>query len=151
MSCDVGEVTERLENELIHWRMSCDVGKATEGWRMSFRCFTYVTDHSPTLLCFSYVTGSSLTSPGEPPMVFIGSQVLDCSLSSLSPRLFIHASFLCISSSYLVLPFFFFVSGLQFKISSILLSFCILLHVQISITYSFNRVQHTSLNDSNFS
>ena len=30
MSCDVGEVTERLENEL-GWRMSCDVGKATEG------------------------------------------------------------------------------------------------------------------------
>ena len=42
MSCDVGEVTERLENELSEelvklekqmkgWRMSCDVGKATEG------------------------------------------------------------------------------------------------------------------------
>ena len=29
MSCDVGEVTKRLENEL--WRMICDVGKATEG------------------------------------------------------------------------------------------------------------------------
>ena len=27
MSCDVGEVTERLENE----RMSCGVSKATEG------------------------------------------------------------------------------------------------------------------------
>ena len=33
-----------------------------------FRCFTYVTVHSPTLLCFSYVTSSSLNSPGEPPM-----------------------------------------------------------------------------------
>ena len=35
MSCDVGEVTERLENEHKNeneaWRMSCDVGKATEG------------------------------------------------------------------------------------------------------------------------
>ena len=49
MSCDVGEVTERLENELCSspgelseelvmqekrkkgWRMNCDVGKATEG------------------------------------------------------------------------------------------------------------------------
>ena len=33
-----------------------------------FRCFTYVTVHSPTLLRFSYVTSSSLNSPGEPPM-----------------------------------------------------------------------------------
>ena len=33
MSCDIGEVTERLENELQKkgWRMSCDVGEATEG------------------------------------------------------------------------------------------------------------------------
>ena len=39
MSCDVGEVKERLENERCWfvgearkgWRMSCDVGKATEG------------------------------------------------------------------------------------------------------------------------
>ena len=52
MSCDVGEVTENLENIICHmggssgdvseepvtkekrkkgWRMSCDVGKATEG------------------------------------------------------------------------------------------------------------------------
>ena len=50
MSCDLGEVTERLENELWRklseefvtqekrkkgWRMNCDVGEATEGWRMS--------------------------------------------------------------------------------------------------------------------
>ena len=74
MSCDVGEVTERLENE---------------------QSFMYVTAHSPTLLflylryssfsntsiasptsqlilqpffCLSYVTSSSLTSPGELPM-----------------------------------------------------------------------------------
>ena len=33
-----------------------------------FRCFTYDTARSPTLLCFFYVTGSSLTSPGEPPI-----------------------------------------------------------------------------------
>ena len=37
MSCDVGEVTEGLENELTQvkqwkgWRMSCDIGDATEG------------------------------------------------------------------------------------------------------------------------
>ena len=34
----------------------------------SFSCLTYVTAHSPTFFRFSYVTGSSLTSPGEPPM-----------------------------------------------------------------------------------
>ena len=33
MSCDVGEVTESLENEKRKkgWRMNCDVGEATEG------------------------------------------------------------------------------------------------------------------------
>ena len=31
MSCDVGEVTERLENEQKGWRMSCDIGEAKEG------------------------------------------------------------------------------------------------------------------------
>ena len=42
MSCDVGEVVERLENEQSEepvtqekqkkgWRMSCDVGEAMEG------------------------------------------------------------------------------------------------------------------------
>ena len=73
MSCDVGEMTERLENERAH--------------------FTYVTTHSPTLpslylrhssfynpsvasptsqfilqpfFRFSCVTSSSLNSPGEP-------------------------------------------------------------------------------------
>ena len=73
MSCDVGEVRESLENE---------------------QSFTYVIAYSPTLpslylrrssfsnlsvasptsqlilqpfFRFSYVTGSSLTSPGEPP------------------------------------------------------------------------------------
>ena len=66
-----------------HWRMSCDVGKEREGlenelWRrwsdwkalptsqlilQPIRCFTYATDHSPTLLSlllphriFTYVT-----------------------------------------------------------------------------------------------
>ena len=76
------------------WR-ACDVGEAKEGLQSSFSNFTYVTAHSPTLpslylrhnsfsnssvasptsqlvlqpfLRFSYVIGSSLTSPGEPPM-----------------------------------------------------------------------------------
>ena len=79
MSCDVGEVSKSLENELSH--------------------FTYITAHSPTLpslylhhnsfsnlsiasptsqlilqpfFCLSYVTGFSLTSPGEPPMELQG-------------------------------------------------------------------------------
>ena len=80
MSCDVGDVAERLENELI---------------LQTFRHFTYVTTHYPTLpslylrhnsfsnpsvvspmsqfilqpfFRFSYATSSSLNSPGEPTM-----------------------------------------------------------------------------------
>ena len=54
-----------------------------------FRRFTFVTAHSPTLLLLhlrhssftkpflsSYVTGSSLTSPGEPPMYFSSNALL---------------------------------------------------------------------------
>ena len=48
MSCELGEVTERLENEQSSlncdvgeqrkgWRMSCDVGKATEGFENELR------------------------------------------------------------------------------------------------------------------
>ena len=36
-----------------------------------FRCFTYVKAHFPTLLSLPLHTGSSLMSPGEPPMVII--------------------------------------------------------------------------------
>ena len=83
MSCDVGEVTKRLET-------------AAELILQPFRHFTYVTTHSPTLpslylrhcsfpnhsvasptsqfilqpfFRFSYVTSSSLNSPGEPPTI----------------------------------------------------------------------------------
>ena len=79
------------------WRMSCDVGKVTESLENEQ---SYVTTHSPTLpslylrhstlsnpsvasptsqfilktsFRFFYVTGSSLTSPGEPPMFLMGS------------------------------------------------------------------------------
>ena len=95
MICDVGEVTERLENELCCTYISISM---TLFILQPFRHFTYVTAHSPTLpslylrhssfsnysvgsptsqfilqlfLRFSYVRGSSLTSPGEPPM-FLG-------------------------------------------------------------------------------
>ena len=64
MSCDLGEMMEGLENELI---------------LQSFHHFTNITAHSfasPTsqlilqpFFHFSYVTGSSLTSPGELTMV----------------------------------------------------------------------------------
>ena len=74
MSCDIGETTEKLENELWHrwserrvgewavmqvkqwkgWRMSCDIGKATEGsenelWRRwSDSSFSNPSFTSPT-------------------------------------------------------------------------------------------------------
>ena len=90
MSCDLGEMTERLENELCY-DYNCELCSLSK----PFHHFTYVTAHSPTLsslylrhssfsnpsvvsltsqlifqpfFCFSYVTASSLTSPGEPPM-----------------------------------------------------------------------------------
>ena len=104
MSCDVGKATEGLENEL--WRRWSD-GKVGEWAELiviviaelilqTYRHFTYVTTHSPTLASlylrhtsfsnhsvasptsqfilqlffrFSYVTSSSLNSPGEPPML----------------------------------------------------------------------------------
>ena len=39
-----------------------------------FRRFAYVTAHSPTLLSLFYVIGSSLTSPGGPPMMYLSQQ-----------------------------------------------------------------------------
>ena len=55
MSCDVGEVMERLENELC-----------------SFSNLSVTSPTSQFILqaffCFSYVTGSSLTSPSELPI-----------------------------------------------------------------------------------
>ena len=96
MSCNVGEATEGLENEL--WRRWSDLklGEWAEFILLAFSHFTYVTAHSTTppslylsrsslsnpsaasptsqlilqpFFRFSYVTGFSLTSPGEPPMV----------------------------------------------------------------------------------
>ena len=85
MGCGVGEVTERLENELCSALLILQ----------HFRHFTYVTTHSPTLpslflrhssfsnpsvasptsqfilrpfFRFSYVTSSSVNSPNEPPI-----------------------------------------------------------------------------------
>ena len=76
MSCDVGKATDGLENEL-------DVGEVTERLENEL-CYDYnyelcsfsnlsVTSPTSQLLLqpffrLSYVTGSSLTSPGEPRM-----------------------------------------------------------------------------------
>ena len=69
MSCDVDEVTERLENERKKgWRMSCDVGEVTESLENEL----------------SYVTILSLNSPGEPPMNIVFARNLfygECSVS----------------------------------------------------------------------
>ena len=72
MSCDIGEVTERLENE--GWIMSCDVGEVTERLENELS-FANPSVALPTaqlilqpLFRFSYVTSSSLSLPGEPPM-----------------------------------------------------------------------------------
>ena len=64
MSCDVGEVTESLENELRSFRRFTYVTAILQ----PLRCFTYVTVHSPTLL-FASPMSQALNPPGEPPMV----------------------------------------------------------------------------------
>ena len=101
-ACDVGEAKWGLENELWHRWSDEKVGESAELFLQPFRQFTYVTTHSPTLaslylrhssfsnpsvasstsqlilqsfFSFSYVTGSSLTSPGEPPMLNIHSLI----------------------------------------------------------------------------
>ena len=95
MSCDVGKATEGLENELRRRWSDGKVGEWALLIIKPFRHFTYVTTHSPILpslylrhrsfsntsvaspmsqhilqplFRFSYVTGSSLTSPCEPPL-----------------------------------------------------------------------------------
>ena len=98
MSCNVGEVTERLENEQSSFSNISVTSPTSQLILQHFRHFTYVTTHYPTLpslylrhssfpnpsvasptsqlilqpfFRFSYVTGFSLTSPDEPPMVCV--------------------------------------------------------------------------------
>ena len=63
MSCDVGEVTERLENELPSLYLC----------HSSFSNPSVASPKSQLILQsffrFSHITGSSLTSPGELPMI----------------------------------------------------------------------------------
>ena len=50
MSCDVGKVTERLENELCSFsNLSVTLHLRHNSFPQPFRRFTYVTAHSPTL------------------------------------------------------------------------------------------------------
>ena len=60
MNCDVGEATERLENEL-YLRHSSFSNPSVASPTSQF-----ILQH---FFRFSYVTSSSLNSPGEPPMV----------------------------------------------------------------------------------
>ena len=83
MSCDVGEVTERLENELCYdynyelcsFSNLSVTSPTSQVFLQPFCRFTYITTHSPTLLLlhlcqfilqpffhFSYIATSSLNS-----------------------------------------------------------------------------------------
>ena len=61
MSCDVGELTERLDNE----QSSAVYLKNLKALRIlqPFRHFTYITAHSPTFRRFTYITANSAHSP----------------------------------------------------------------------------------------
>ena len=73
VNCDVGEVMERLENEQssIH----SPTLPSLYLHHSSFSNSSVASRTSQLILqpffCFSYLTGSSLTSPGEPPMIII--------------------------------------------------------------------------------
>ena len=69
MSCDVGEVTESLENEHSLFSKPSLALPTSQLNPQPFRCFTTSQLILQALFRFSYVTGSSLTSPGEPPMI----------------------------------------------------------------------------------
>ena len=63
MSCHVGEVTESLENEHSPFSKPSIALPTSQLILQSFRCFTYIATHSPTLLLlllrhsfFIYVT-----------------------------------------------------------------------------------------------
>ena len=76
MNCDVGEVTESLENEL------CCISLYLRALVIlqTFRHFTYVTAHSPTFPSL-YLRHSSFSTPS---VASPTSQALHCSFSNLS-------------------------------------------------------------------
>ena len=67
MSCDVGEVAERLENEQSSFSNLSITSPTSQLIFQPFRRFTYVTAHSPTLpllhLQHSSFSNLSFTSP----------------------------------------------------------------------------------------
>ena len=83
MSCDVGEATERLETEQSSFSNLSITSPMSQCILKPFRCFTYITAPSPTLLllhlhCSSFSNPSftspashcsSLTSSGELPII----------------------------------------------------------------------------------
>ena len=77
MSCDVGEVTESLENEFCSFSNISVTLPTAQLIFQPFRCFTYVTGQSPIqpFFRFSYVTDSLLMSHGEPPMLISLNQI----------------------------------------------------------------------------
>ena len=99
MSCDIGEVTERLENELcydynyelcsfsnlsITSLTSQLILQPIPSLYLRHSSFSNHSVASPTsqlilkpLFRFSYVTGFSLTSPGRPPMLYYLSEFYD--------------------------------------------------------------------------
>ena len=127
MSCDIGEATKRLENELSSFSNLAVTLPTSQLILRPFSRFTNVTAHSPTLpllhlhhsslsnpsvasptsqlilqpfIRFSYVTGSSLMSPGEPPK-FTGHFIIQWALLIL--QLFRHFTYVTAHSPTLQL------------------------------------------------
>ena len=78
MSCDIGEVTDKVENELRHFTYVTAHSQTRSSHYLRHSSFSNPSVASPTLQLslqsffrFSYVTGSSFTSPGEPPMTVV--------------------------------------------------------------------------------
>ena len=62
MSCDVGEVKERLENELCSFSNLSFTSPISQLILQPFHLYTYVTAHSPTLPLL-YLRHSSFSNP----------------------------------------------------------------------------------------
>ena len=63
MSCDIGEVTERLENQQSSFSNLSVTSPISQLLLQLFRRFTYVTAHSPSFPSLSYVTAHSPSFP----------------------------------------------------------------------------------------
>ena len=65
MSCDIGEMTERLENELSNPSVALPTSQLILQLFLALPMSQLILQ---PFFHFSYITGSSLMSPGEPPM-----------------------------------------------------------------------------------